>query len=136
MDCFFDFCFFFLRFIRTSDIMGQTGRFIRSRENVWGLHFNFYLYFIITWLTGKLGYFKAVWIISNRLKCEIGNAPFFSINRFTVLLKSQNKMPSSKKAEQRRGTQLSHHTFASFIIKTNTETCCIPALDGQGSESK
>lgn len=103
MDCFFDFCFFFLRFIRTSDIMGQTGRFIRSRENVWGLHFNFYLYFIITWLTGKLGYFKAVWIILNRLKCEIENAPFFLLTALQFCLSLKTKCHLQKR--QSRGKE-------------------------------
>lgn len=49
----------------------------------------------------------------------------------TILLKSQNKKPSSKKEEERKGAQLSQSTFALFIIKTNIETCYIPAYVGK-----
>lgn len=60
--------------------------------------------------------------------------PFILLTALQFCL-SQNKRPSSKKAEERQGACLSHHTFALFIIKTNIETCCIPAQRGQGSES-
>jgi len=82
----------------------------------------------------KLAYFKVAEIIWHSLKCEIGNA-FYFVNCFTILLKSQNKRLSSKRAKERQGAYLSHDTFALFTIKTNIETCCIPARRGQGSES-
>lgn len=100
---------------------------------VWkgALRFNFHSCFFTKWPGGKVGYFKVIQIIWNGLEYETGNALYFT-NGCTILLKSQNKRPSSKKVEERRGARLSQSsTFALFIVKTNIETCCIPAYVGK-----